>query len=911
METLSVGGAVFFLKTPKESVKKIPQVYYKGGDAVYVEPGSERWLQLMGRFKLSEYFVSPELWEAANNLEELRQQIFKGKDSITVGIKRDVEGYGDMLMMSVIPKAFKEAFGSKVRIIVYTKPNLAEMLNGNPFIDEVRTDVGYFTAMNFDLKLNANQIDFKSETTAEELMEGRRKNRANLFLQQLGLWLVDRTPVYKVTKEEEAWAKKEIENLKRPVVAVQLRASCKARTWPHAEELCQELQKRGYGVVKLDAEKDGRHVYSLRQMGALINQADITVSGDSLAYHLAGAMRKRAVAVFGSTEGRVFCQDYEKVRWIQGTTCHLHKSPCWWKIPCLPGNSTREKEVAGYTKCLETVPASHVADIVVEELRKKPKILALMLTWNLLNMTKKAVASIKSSYDYDLFVVDNNSTDGTQDWLKEQGIDFVSKELGVPEALNIGAGRFLSGDYDYFLYLNNDIVLRSDYIDELVMAQMRTNAWAICGKTIENTPPWAVDDAKKGDRVDKEIIDIPASAYSAIMFSRECIEKVGEWDVNFSPRYIEDNDYNLRIRLKGGKFAITQAAQFYHVLGAVVKSNEEVKRKNAEAWNKNIAYYIKKWGIHPHEHQDLKRIGLPFETPYEKLMRIQNDGKKATVAVVRMMGGVGDHIFLSVVGREIKKRIPKATVEYMCPDKFLEVYQGYPYIDKAHVRYNDPFDIRMDATDADYRQELAEMGKYGRVVTPRTKIYLDMFGLPTDDLKPDFFVSDNETRWALQEWKTDKKRVSVSLRSSNDIRSWPYMQDLVNRIKAEGKWDVKVLDERYNGSFRYRFRQGAALVSISDVVVAGNTGYMNVAGAIGVPVMGIFSHWDGTPFKRMFPSMTVLQGVGCPYREEGFCGYDAPCFDGADFRQKENRGFPICMKNLKLEDVYSKMEEIL
>lgn len=915
MEGLGIGGAVFFLKTPKRAIKQIPQIFYHKGQTVLIEPNTPKWNELMGRFKLSEFFTSPELWEAAQSIKELKEQLFKDKDRIHVAVRRDVEGYGDMIMTTVIPRAFKEAFGDDVDVTIFTRPELGELLKGNSDLKAVKFDMTEYSDGDYDLKLNANNIDFKAETKETELREGVRKNRTNIYLQQLGLWLIDRTPIYVVSEEEKIWAKSIFRDLPRPIIAVQRDASVKAKTYPHIKKVVQTLREKEYTVAELDDTlENGNYLFTLREMAALINEADIIVAPDSFALHVAGALGKRGVGLFGYTDGKVIAQDYHKINSLQAH-CPRKKNPCWWSIDCLPGASTREKEVAGNCECLKELTPQTVLHWIekAREDWERPPVFLAVLTYNLLNMTKKAIASIKSQHAYELLVVDNNSDDGTQEWLKEKGIKFISKKSSVAEAQNIAMKEFLKTDSQYFIFLNNDIVLRADYIDELIDAQKRTGAWGIVGELIKATPAWAVDDKKITERWDKECTDIPAGSYSATLLTRECIEKVGLFDEQYTPRYIEDNDYTLRIRLAGGKFYLTSYAQFFHALGAVIHNMPEEAKRNNERWKKNINKFKTKFGIDPHEAQDLKKLGLEWyraiykKYPIALMDELQTALNKSKVLIQRNMGGFGDIIFTTILAKILKERYEEnIVIDYAVPKKFMQVLKFNPNIDEIY-EYGHPYgayDFVVELTDLEYRVELNEIQKYGEIITPRTKIYLDVMGIEESvfraRLKPDYFISDDEKYWAEKWWGKERLRVGVIQRGSNMLKVWPGMNELISKLTGR----VVVLDKLGLG-----FRKVGALVGAADYIISPDTGISNLAGAVGTPVITIFGNRNGAVFKKMFDTMIPIQG-NCPisHLHKDYCDFQTPCFGDAPHRVKENIDVPGCLKNLSVDEVYEKVK---
>lgn len=910
-------GAIFLLKTGEDSgIKEIPQVFYDKGDAVIFMPGTPEWDEKMGRYRLTDYFSCPDFWQAAKSVEQLHAAVFKDKKEVRIALKRTSEGYGDTLMMTLIPRAFKEAFESTAKIVLFTTEDLAPLLHGNMDIDEMRFDSEKYDEESFDLKLNLNSLEFKTKATKNERKGRYRFSRSASYLKELGLWLVDRKPIYRVTDKEREWAERTVQTARKlsgiengPLILVQLHASTPAKTYPYMEAVATLLKIKGYQVICVDnVDSHSQYPYSLREVGSLVEQADVVVSSDSLLYHLAGALGKRGVALFGYTEGTIFCQDYEKVVPVQAP-CPHGKPPCWWDIECLPGDSSREKEVAGTADCLKNLDPNEVVAEVQRQLTPKSKVLITMLTYNLLNMTKKAIASIRSYYDYDVFVVDNESKDGTPEWLASQGYDFVSKKTSVAAAQNIALKKFLAGDYDLFIFLNNDIVLRSDYIDKLVEAQARTGAWGIVGDVL-GTPPWAVDDSIIKDYWDKQVSEIPAGSYSATLLTRECVEKVGLFNEVFTPRYIEDNDYTLRIRLAGGSFWQTSHAQFYHALGAVVNTMEEEKKHRDVRWVWNIRKFETIYGFGPHEAQDQKRLGLEWFTAvhgYSPANSIRESSGERTVLVKRNMGGYGDILFTTIVAKALKEEFgDRVVIDYMVPPNYSDVLLENPRI--RRVIHEDPmggYNHVFDLTDLEFRVELGEMGKYGEVKRSRTQIYLDTLGLKCDH-KPEYYPTLDEKRWADQEWgiRGPSPRIAVVSKGSNKLKEWEGMDSLISKLRGLG--NVKVLDQ-----MDLSFRHAAALASLADIVVSPDSGISNVSAAMRVPTVTIFSNRNGAVFAQMFTTMFPIQG-SCPIQEDrDYCEFFTPCFGEAPHRDKENIDSPKCLKNLPVDDVLKKVTEIL
>ena len=902
------------------NTSKAPQVYYDSNrDPITVMPGETKFKDTVEKMDIPAYFVSPELWNAQKDAEAMLDR--KGK--VTVLLERTVGNRGDHVLATAIPKAYKDVLGDRAIVDIRIPRLYLPFWKFNPYVRDIYIIEEGKTPKGYDVLLNTDNVKLKCEPKDWE-KKRHRKNRTAIYLAQLGLYPIDKRPVYIVSSAERKWAKKFVGKLRRPLVGIQTRASVRSKTYPFMADVAMELSTRDYGVIILDetGEKDFTFKYTIRELAALIEQCDIVVTNDSLHSHLAGALDKKIIGIYGPTDGHIFCEDYEKASVIQAPcTVKLKKQPCWHKLDCIPGRSTKEKEDGGYSKCLEALDPSTVLAEIERVKTDTRRVLLVMLTFNLLSFTKKAIASIRCWHDYDLFVVDNVSTDGTQEWLKEKGIKFVSKQSSVASAQNIGIDECLKGNYKYMILLNNDLVLRYDTLDVLINVADKTGCFGCMSSPIKNVPPWAVDEGvSDADWETKEIVDIPAGSYSATLLSRECLEKVGKFDESFTPRYIEDNDYTLRIRLAGQKFLHSSQALFYHALGAVESMNVEAKRTKDVTWARNIKRYKEKWGFLPHEEQRLGNLGIEWQTRVkgmtviEEINQIIEREKKCRVIVRRAMGGYGDIIFITVVARALKKQFGQAvTVIYVVPTEFVTLLQSYPYIDEVSDSISRQVgDYSIDLTDLEFRVELQEMQNFGHIQRPRTQIYLDMLGVK-DGLKPDYFVLPHEAQWARDMWKTLPKgqKVCITQTASNKLKTWPYMKELVRALKDESL-SIIVLDEKkklMSGAYPYSFRHASALISECDFVIAPDTGISNVAGALDKPVLTIFSNRDGRVFIKMFPSMIPIQGH-CQTLEEDFCDFSTLCFGDAPHREKENIDYADCLKRLSVEEVLKEVRKL-
>lgn len=554
---------------------------------------------------------------------------YEKKGSFTVGVIRIWNGRGDLLMASVIAKALKYKYGKDVKVWFVTLPGYEELLYHNPYVDMVFKSEEALRKAGPDVTFNVSDLEFKAELSEYEREGAIVRNRAMIYLNQIDLYLENRTPAYVVTEEERTRAREILHSLgyhkRTPIIGVQLKGSNASRTYPHMQKVADSLEKDGYQVLILDNfDPQKGYEYKLREVGALVEQLAVTVTPNSFCYHLAGSMKRRAVACFGSCDGEVWTQDYEKVTVAQ-IDCPYDKPRCWWDMSCVKGNFGQKQEKTA--DCLKAIPISLIKEKVKEHFKAK-KILIVPLTYNFLGLTKQMVDSIRSFHNYDVLVIDNKSTDGTVEWLEEQGIEFISKELSVPEAWNLGMKEAYNRGYDYCLLCNNDIVLSASYIDTIVDVAKRRKSYVVTGNVLTKDDMEHQNLSEQTHDVEKEIETMVAGDYSALLVSRECIKKIGKFNEVFGPRYQSDEDHLLRLRLAGKSIMKTYKTVFYHLLGAVVMKSEETKKQHEVDWVRNVALFKEIWKVDPYVERNKlaslgyikeknpdwkKRITIPFE----------------------------------------------------------------------------------------------------------------------------------------------------------------------------------------------------------------------------------------------------------------------------------------------------------
>lgn len=100
------------------------------------------------------------------------------------------------------------------------------------------------------------------------------------------------------------------------------------------------------------------------------------------------------------------------------------------------------------------------------------KILVYTITFNRIDLTKKYLNSLRehTKIEYDHVVFDNGSTDGTVEWLKENGYRVIENKenLGITRAEVEGLIAWNYGDYNLIIKFDNDCEVTTNEILEKV-----------------------------------------------------------------------------------------------------------------------------------------------------------------------------------------------------------------------------------------------------------------------------------------------------------------------------------------------------------------------------------------------------------------------------------------------------------
>ncbi|MDO4326520.1 MAG: glycosyltransferase family 2 protein [bacterium] len=180
---------------------------------------------------------------------------------------------------------------------------------------------------------------------------------------------------------------------------------------------------------------------------------------------------------------------------------------------------------------------------------------------------------------FEILVVDNGSSDGSVEWLRENKIPtiFLPENTGFTGAVNVG---LRAAKTPYVILLNNDVEVTPRYVEHMLRAISRSKKiFSVSSKMIQLYHRERMDDAgdlytllgwaaqrgvgQPSDGYNRPVRIFSACAAAAI-YRREIFEEIGYFDeMHFA--YLEDLDVGYRAKIAGYDSIYCPDAVVYHV----------------------------------------------------------------------------------------------------------------------------------------------------------------------------------------------------------------------------------------------------------------------------------------------------------------------------------------------------------
>jgi GT2 family glycosyltransferase len=216
---------------------------------------------------------------------------------------------------------------------------------------------------------------------------------------------------------------------------------------------------------------------------------------------------------------------------------------------------------------------------------ERPLVSIVLVTYNDLEWVPRALSACLENTDpcYELLVVDNNSTDGTAEFLSDklQGVRVLlnDRNYGFGVANNLGAAH-ATGRYLFFL--NSDAFVHPEWLAPLLSALEADAQVAAVAPRLLNpdgslqlaggllSSPGAVIVYGDGDDPDKPEYSFPRIvdfSGACLMFRRSAFQEVGGFDPVYGLIYYEDADLSFALWERGYKILYEPRSTITHVGG--------------------------------------------------------------------------------------------------------------------------------------------------------------------------------------------------------------------------------------------------------------------------------------------------------------------------------------------------------
>jgi len=229
---------------------------------------------------------------------------------------------------------------------------------------------------------------------------------------------------------------------------------------------------------------------------------------------------------------------------------------------------------------------------------KSTEVYIIIVTYNAIPWIQQC---LQSCIEYPVVVVDNNSTDKTVAYIKENfpKVHLLPQKenLGFGQGNNLGIRYAMEQGAGYVFLLNQDAYVQEGCIEKLIAVHKKNSEFGVISPVHFNGAGTTLDSnfllflhrykvagtilSDMFKKTENELYPTEFVNAAAWLVSRDCLEKVGGFDPLFF-HYGEDRNYCQRVAYHGFKIGIIPTAAVYH-------DREDRPEKKIEKFSK--AYY--------------------------------------------------------------------------------------------------------------------------------------------------------------------------------------------------------------------------------------------------------------------------------------------------------------------------------
>ncbi len=282
----------------------------------------------------------------------------------------------------------------------------------------------------------------------------------------------------------------------------------------------------------------------------------------------------------------------------------------------------------------------------------------------------QSIASVTTEVRHEVIVVDDASSDDTQQWLQRcEGVTVLAnrKNRGFIGTCNHGADKARGR---YLVFLNNDTRVTDGWLDALVATfEQRPDAGVVGARlvfadgTLQEAGGIVFRDGSgwnfgRGDDPDRPVYGFVSEADyvsgACLAIARDRFAALGGFDAHYAPAYYEDTDLCFKVRESGRAVLYQPAATVIHFEGATSGTDESTGAKRYQAVNRDK--FRKRWAKlleshpeNPGDYSDALARAFRFRRFRRRALVIDavtpmpdhDSGSMRMFAMLRLLGGLG------------------------------------------------------------------------------------------------------------------------------------------------------------------------------------------------------------------------------------------------------------------------------
>ncbi len=250
---------------------------------------------------------------------------------------------------------------------------------------------------------------------------------------------------------------------------------------------------------------------------------------------------------------------------------------------------------------------------------------------NMLPFTRLCVDYIRKNtvVPYELVIVDNGSTDGTQEYFKELSkeldIRYLRNERNLGPIIAINQGK-RAGKYEYICQIHNDVVIFEKGWLKKIIAVMgsdpRVGVACLAGRQYIRENASCDEETLKHNLLSiglnapmkEEVSDIAVADGLCFIFTKRLVEEIGVLDEVYGMMHFYDMDFSLASLKAGYRNVAVNVLAFHVGNGGATKRSDFYKRlvpSDLKLYNRNSKIFKRKW-------KDM----LPYDARTANVLRI-------------------------------------------------------------------------------------------------------------------------------------------------------------------------------------------------------------------------------------------------------------------------------------------------